>query len=148
MHELAICQSLLAQVETIALTHGRPPRTPGGIPEPARVETIQVSVGPLSGVEPKLLAQAFTIARAGTIAAEAELVLEVPPIRVHCNACGAESDATPTKLVCAGCGEWRTRVIAGDELVLTSVALTNSDADAPEGSLAEPAEREARESHV
>lgn len=116
MHELSVCQSLIAQVEGISRQHGG-----------ARVETIQVSVGPLSGVEPKLLQQAYTIARAGTAAADAELVLEVPSLRVHCNACGAESEVPPTKLVCAACGAWQTRVVSGDELLLTSVVLETID---------------------
>ena len=43
------------------------------------VESIQLGIGPLSGVEPRLLEQAFYIARAGSIA---EIIQEVASARV------------------------------------------------------------------
>ncbi len=112
MHELSVCQAMLAQVETIAAR------------EKARsVASITIRIGPLSGVVPDLLQQAFTIARAGTLAAEAELVTEVQPIRIRCLECDAESEAKPNRLLCGACGGYRTQVISGDELLLASVEL-------------------------
>ncbi|MCU7796180.1 MAG: hydrogenase maturation nickel metallochaperone HypA [Candidatus Thiodiazotropha sp. (ex Semelilucina semeliformis)] len=112
MHELSVCQAMLTQVEEIARR------------ENARdVTRIVVRIGPLAGVVPDLLQQAFTVARAGTIAAEAELVTEEQPIRVSCLSCGAESDVLPNRLLCKSCGDYRTRVISGDELLLASVEL-------------------------
>jgi hydrogenase nickel incorporation protein HypA/HybF len=112
MHELAVCQSMLCQVEEIASRE-----------QAVAVERIIIQIGPLSGVVPELLKQAFSIARAGTIAATAELVTESKPIRVLCLQCGYESDATPNRLICAQCGDFRTRLISGDELLLSSVEL-------------------------
>ncbi len=112
MHELAVCQGLLRQVETIACEHGA-----------ERVTRIVVRIGPLSGVEPDLLAGAFPLAAAGTRAATAELVIERLPVRVQCNTCGAESEATPNRLLCAACGDWHTRLVGGDEILLASVEL-------------------------
>lgn len=113
MHELAVCQSMLAQVANIAAQH-----------HASAVAAIHVSVGPLSGVEPHLLNRAFPIASAGTVAAGAELVLETLAICVRCQSCGAESNAEPNRLLCAECGDWRTQLVSGDELLLTSVELT------------------------
>ena len=76
---------------------------------------------------PELLQQAFTIARAGTLAAQAKLVTEEQPLRVHCSRCGAESDVDINRLVCASCGDYRTRVISGDELLLASVELKRNE---------------------
>lgn len=112
MHELAVCQSMLRQVEEIASRE-----------EAVSVERIIIQIGPLSGVVPDLLKQAFTIARAGTKAANAELVTETQKIRVHCLQCGYESDAQPNRLICSQCGDFRTQLISGDELLLSSVEL-------------------------
>jgi hydrogenase nickel incorporation protein HypA/HybF len=116
MHELSICQALLDQVERIAREHGA-----------SRVERILLRVGPLSGVEPALLQNAYPLAAAGSVAEHATLVIEPAPVRVHCKDCGAESDAAPNRLLCAACGGWRTRLISGDEMLLANLELTIPD---------------------
>jgi len=112
MHELAICQSLMDQVENIAIER-----------DAQIVVSIVLGVGPLSGVEAQLLRNAYPIASAGTIAEHAELIIENLPVRVNCSQCGMESDALPNKLNCKRCGDWRTTLISGDELILMSVEL-------------------------
>jgi len=112
VHELSVCQSVISQVEQIARTHGS-----------KAVSLVQLSIGPLSGVEPALLAQAFPLAQAGTLAEGAVLELESLPIRVRCRSCNAESDATANRLLCGVCGDWQTTIISGDELLLTRVEL-------------------------
>lgn len=87
------------------------------------VADIYVSVGPLSGVEGPLMRNAFPIAAAGTIADRARLHVEAAPVRVRCVECGKESEATANRLVCDHCGDWRTTLISGDELLLLRVAL-------------------------
>jgi hydrogenase nickel incorporation protein HypA/HybF len=115
MHELAICQSLMNQVESLAFEHR------------ARcVTSIVVAIGPLSGVEAQLLKNAYPLASAGTVAQQAELIIENLPIRVKCSICNNESDALPNKLVCKKCGDWRTTLVSGDELLLMSVELEKS----------------------
>ena len=112
MHELAICQSLMEQVESIA--HERDAKC---------VTSITIGIGPLSGVEFQLLKNAYPIASAGTVAEDAELIIEHLPIKVRCNQCGDESDALPNKLTCKQCGDWRTTLISGDEMMLMSLEL-------------------------
>ena len=112
MHELSICQQLIRQVESVAYEHSA-----------RRVSRIWLSIGPLAGIEIPLLKQAFTIARAGTVAASAVLEAQSLPIRVHCQCCGAESEAAPNRLLCGVCGDWRTQLISGDEMLLASVEL-------------------------
>jgi hydrogenase nickel incorporation protein HypA/HybF len=113
MHELSVCQGLLTQVEEIARRE-----------EAAHVDVILLRIGPLSGVEPDLLQNAFIIARAGTVAANAELSIDTLPVRVECTQCGAESEATPNRLLCGQCGDFRTRLLSGDEMLLASIELT------------------------
>ena len=112
MHELAICQALMNQVESIAAERNA-----------RSVVSIVVGMGPLSGVEAQLLKHAYPVASAGTVAEGAELVIEDLPVRIKCTQCGNESDALPNKLVCKACGDWRTTLISGDELLLMRVEL-------------------------
>ena len=117
MHELSICQALLTQVEEIARRE-----------DALRVDCIRIQVGPLAGVVAELLEHAFSIARAGTIAAQAELLIDSLPVRIRCTQCGAETEATPNRLLCGNCGDFRTRLLSGDELLLASVELTRPEA--------------------
>ena len=88
-----------------------------------RVTLIKLQIGPLSGVEPQLLKDAFPIAAAGSVAESAALEIDSQPVRVRCLSCGGESEATPNKLVCRHCGDFRTQLISGDEMLLLSVEL-------------------------
>ncbi|MGB5452512.1 MAG: hydrogenase maturation nickel metallochaperone HypA [Sedimenticolaceae bacterium] len=112
MHELAVCQGLMNQVEQIARRENA-----------ECVTRILLSVGPLSGVEAQLLIDAFSIASAGTVAEGAVLVIEEQAVRVKCLSCGAESDVRPNRLLCGSCGDFRTRLISGDEMMLMSLEL-------------------------
>ena len=116
MHELAICQSLMDQVERIAVERNA-----------QCVTTIIIGMGPLSGVEAQLLKNAYSIASVGTVAEDAQLVFEFLPVRVKCSQCGSETDALPNKLLCKNCGDWRTTLISGDELLLMRVELENRE---------------------
>ena len=92
-----------------------------------RVASITLRLGPLAGVEPELLKNAFTVSRAGTLAESAELLLESQPVRVRCRLCGEESDATVNNLLCRSCGTFETSLISGDELILARVELLNAE---------------------
>jgi len=91
-----------------------------------RVTSITVGMGPLSGVEEQLLKNAYPVASAGTIADGADLQVRLTPLRVRCTKCEKESEAKPNRLVCGHCGEWRTELISGDELLLLRVELDKS----------------------
>lgn len=121
MHELAICQSLINQLESIA-----------GERKAKTVTSIIVGIGPLSGVEAQLLKNAYPVASAGTVAEHAELIIETLPVRVKCNSCNSESEVMPNKLGCKQCGDWRTTLLSGDELLLMSVELEKAKAPKPE----------------
>ncbi len=112
MHELSICQSLLFQLAALVAKH-----------DAIGVERIQVQVGLLAGVEPELLQRAFDVARAGSCAAQALLTIDVMPVVVRCNACDCDSQAVPNRVVCGQCGDYRVRVVRGDELRLSRVHL-------------------------
>ena len=120
MHELAVCEALLQQVEQEAGQH-----------DANEVTKVVLRIGPLSGIELPLLQQAFTVARKGTVADKADLVAEELPVRIRCTQCRAESTVRANRLLCATCGDWRTRVISGDEMVLASIEMTRAQRPPP-----------------
>jgi len=90
-------------------------------------------IGPLSGVEPDLIRAAFPIAAAGGPAAGARLEIETSAVSVRCPECEAVSEATPRRLLCAACGNWRVSVVSGDEMLLKSLELITANDEAVEG---------------
>ena len=112
MHELSVCLALLEQVERVAAEN-----------DATDVSRIVVTIGPLSGVEAELLRNAYPLAVAGTIAENAELEIEAAGIVVRCNECGAETEAQANRLLCGACGDYRTNLVSGDEMILRRVEL-------------------------
>ena len=119
MHEFAVCQDMLHQIESIAAEQ-----------QAAAVDMVTVRIGPLSGIEAHLLTQAFPLAAAGTIAEKAELIVEALPIKVKCQSCGAETEAKPNRLVCGQCGDYHTQLLSGDEMLLASLELLKEPQEA------------------
>ena len=113
MHELSVCMALLEQVQRIAKQH-----------DAVRVEKITLKIGALSGIEISLLEHAYPLAAVGTVAEHAKLVIESMPVRVKCTECGAESEVLPNRLVCGVCGDFRTRLLSGDEMLLGRLELS------------------------
>lgn len=112
MHELSLCNALIAEVERVAREQ-----------QASRVISVLVRVGPLSGAEVPLLERAFPLAAAGTALETIQLTFEDSPVRVCCLQCGAETEASVNRLLCGACGAYQTRLLSGDELVLAQVEL-------------------------
>ena len=115
MHELSICMSLMEQLESLAQERSA-----------SSIVRVELEVGVLSGVEPDLLQHAWPIASAGTVADEAELVIQTRDVTLECTSCGAHTDAPPNRLVCGQCGDARTRIVTGEEMTLMRVELETS----------------------
>lgn len=118
VHELAVCQSILRQVEQVARQHGAD-----------EVSAIHLNIGPLSGIEIPLLENAFTIARAGTVAHSANLVTSRTRLRVRCSRCDEESFVPANRLVCEHCGDWRTHLVSGDEMELARIEMNIQESE-------------------
>jgi hydrogenase nickel incorporation protein HypA/HybF len=112
MNELSVCQALIQQIERIARQYNAP-----------CVDSVELLIGPMSGVDKQVLEQAFQLSKAGTVANLAHMVTRDIPVRVKCRQCKKETIAVPARLVCQKCGSQQVRLISGDELVLASVAL-------------------------
>jgi hydrogenase nickel incorporation protein HypA/HybF len=112
VHELSVCQALLTQVDDLARERGAD-----------AVTRITVEVGPLCGVEPELLVSAFAIMRSRGVASQAELLITPTAVTVACLTCGVRTETRANRLVCAACGGFRTRIVAGDELRLLRIEM-------------------------
>ena len=123
MHEMSICQSLMDQVEKIAKEQGA-----------SQVDSIVLSIGPLSGVEPELLSRAYEVARLQTVAENAPLEIETGAIEVECRSCGASGEAQVNRLLCPSCGDWQVNLIKGDELLLLRLEVSGINAPDEESS--------------
>jgi hydrogenase nickel incorporation protein HypA/HybF len=110
MHELSVCLALLRQIQSIAAEH-----------RAQRITRIELGIGPLSGVEADLLRNAWPIASAGTLAVDAELAIEETGVIVRCQTCKAETAASANRLICGQCGDYRTALVSGDEMMLQRV---------------------------
>jgi hydrogenase nickel incorporation protein HypA/HybF len=115
MHELSVCLSIIDQVRSIAAERNAD-----------SVERIELKIGPLSGVEADLLRNAWPMASAGTIAVDADLLIDEADIVVRCGTCDAETAAQANRLVCGACGDFRTTVVSGDEMILQRIELATS----------------------
>ncbi len=120
MHELAVCNALLSEVSAVARVH-----------RATAVRVITVKIGPLAGVEPALLKQAFTLAQAGSVAHKATLSIELAEVRIRCTACGTISTVPPNRLCCTACGGYRAHLIGGDELRLERLEIETAGDTVP-----------------
>lgn len=112
MHEFSICRSILREVTQAAAHQGN-----------RRVRVIRLRIGPLAAVSAAELAQTMPLVSRDSIADGAEIVTELVPLRVACEACGAESVAEAARLACGACGNRQVRPLNGDELLLVGIEL-------------------------
>lgn len=112
MHELSICTSLAAIVEEHAA--GRP------------VDRVLLDIGHLRQVVPDTLAYSWEIVTADTPLAGSVLAINHIPAVISCHACGASTTVTMPVFRCA-CGSTDTELVAGRELLVTSLELADTE---------------------
>lgn len=110
MHELSLCMNLVDQLTDLARHHGA-----------KSVVRVELQVGTLSGVEARLLENAFPFASAGSVAETAVLRTEIVQPRIRCRNCDREAEASPNRLVCNSCGSFETELLSGQDLILSRV---------------------------
>ncbi|WP_197320836.1 hydrogenase maturation nickel metallochaperone HypA [Saccharomonospora sp. NB11] len=108
MHELSITQSVVDAV----VDHT------GG----ARVLSVRLEVGALSGVEADALRFCFDAVTRGTPVEGAELVIETVPGRGWCPRCEAESELSSFLDTCS-CGSMDVHVRSGQQLRIRDVEV-------------------------
>ena len=115
MHEASLMESLLHQLNDLAIQHGG-----------SHVTEVRVEVGPLAGVAPVLLMEAFQRQRGSSLSAEAELIIDSVGLTCRCRACQLKYVTEELRFVCPTCNSVDVDVIEGDAVMLHSVTITNS----------------------
>jgi hydrogenase nickel incorporation protein HypA/HybF len=109
VHEIGLCQSVLAAVEGKA----------GG----RRVTGLRLRVGALHRVGPEAFDQTFSLVASGSVADGADVDVVVVPVDGHCQACGQHWEAEDQLPLCPECGSTEVALTGGDDLVLESVQI-------------------------
>ena len=112
MHELSICQGIVA-VATTALKEVPPPPPP--------VARVTVRVGRLTAVVPDSLRYHFDLLTPGTLLHGAALVIEEVPIRGRCADCAARFEIDTLSFTCPVCGSGVVELMSGRELEVVSL---------------------------
>lgn len=113
MHEFSVVQALMTQCADYLRQH-----------QAEQVEQIVVQIGVLSGVEPELFERAFDCFKmAEPWCQQAELKLEIQPVRVHCADCGFEGETPPHDYRCPVCQSGEVNITAGQDLLLMQLTL-------------------------
>lgn len=110
MHEYSIVSALLDRVDDAVRQHGA-----------TAVHRIRVQIGELSGVETELLQEAFSLVRAHTVSAEAELEIVAIAAQWSCSEC----DRVVPRGQRLSCPECRApaRLAKGAEILLDRVEM-------------------------
>ena len=113
MHELSIISSVVENViESLQ-------RYPG-----ARVTEVRLRVGVLSAVIEDSLQFCYGIAIEGTPLEGSRLTVNIVPVTVHCDACGAEGPIESLQSFrCPACGEPASDVRGGRELEIEAIEI-------------------------
>jgi hydrogenase nickel incorporation protein HypA/HybF len=112
MHELGIANSILAAVRKEANRQNH-----------ARVVAVGVQLGELSGVNRDALVFGFESLANDHGVGPLEIHIETTRRRNLCIACDHQFEVVDHDTVCPQCGERRTRLIGGDEIVITYFEL-------------------------
>lgn len=81
------------------------------------ISSIKLEIGRASGVLPEALAFAFAVAKAGTIACDAELLIDVIPIGGFCNECQKDFELNAMYVLeCPLCRGASFNIIKGHEM--------------------------------
>ena len=107
MHEMSIAQSLLDIVTSEASRHNA-----------KKVVRIRVRAGELRGIVPAHLNHFFQFVSKDSIAAGAELDIEILPVKARCNPCDMVFDVEDFNYQCPRCKDKDVETVQGLELMV------------------------------
>jgi len=116
MHERSLVRALLRQVQQIADGDSA-----------SRVVSIHVRIGEFCGVEPELLASAYSDLVAHTPLRGAALDLVRVPLEGICDLCGSRFRIERFNFQCDQCGSLNLTLQGGEEMLLESVTMEETE---------------------
>jgi hydrogenase nickel incorporation protein HypA/HybF len=105
MHEMSLCEGVLRILEDHAKSQGF-----------ARVKTVRLEIGGLSGVEPEAMRFCFDAVMRDTLADHADLEIIEIPGRAWCMQCAKTVQVRRRFDPCPDCGSYQLQVTGGDEM--------------------------------
>ena len=106
MHEVSLAQGNLDVVRR----HAEAPGSQGSI------RRIKLRIGAYTQVDVQALLTAFQAVATQTPAAQAGLLVERGPVRLHCRECGGECEIQGRSLMCAHCSSLAVDMLSGREM--------------------------------
>lgn len=110
MHEMSIVSGVLDIAENEARAAGA-----------KVINTVEIEVGRLAGVEIEALEFCFEVARRGTMAASARLIVHDIPGRGYCPECDQDVDVDFFMAVCPECEQAMVDIRQGRELKVRAI---------------------------
>ena len=113
MHEASIAISLIKTVSDLCQQEGY-----------NSIESVRIKVGKAAGILPDALLFAFDMAKAGTLASQAELIIEYILLGGFCCECGSEFESEERYIFsCPDCKSSRIKITRGDELQIVDMEV-------------------------
>ena len=117
MHEISLVRSIFSTLES-EFEHKKL----------ESLKAITLRVGKLSNVEPVLMQNAFNaVTEAEQKYQDVDLIVDVLPIVLYCEACDKESRVENFKFVCSNCMTPNNNIIQGTELLIHQVEFNSDD---------------------
>lgn len=115
MHELSIIQSILEATTNAVQQNGKP----------GTVETIEIEIGELAGIEWSTLEFLWPAAVGDTLLADATLQVRWVPGKAVCSDCSSSFEVRRLYDPCPGCGSHLLQITQGEELRIKSLTLVD-----------------------
>lgn len=110
MHELAIAQDLSAIVLEVAVKENL-----------SKVAKVNITFGQMVQIVPYIFEFAFRESVRDSIASDAELNLEIVPVKMKCRQCGNDFQVNENNFACGNCSSTDLEIVHGNELFINSI---------------------------
>jgi len=117
MHELSICRSIVDIVDRHAA--GR------------TVDIVRLQVGQLRQIVPETLVYCWSLINEDTAYAGTRLEVDQVPASIECGDCGQLTALDEPVLACSSCGCTRVTIVSGEEFLITSMDVRESEIGGP-----------------
>ncbi len=113
MHEASIAISLIETVADLCQKEGY-----------SSIESVRLKVGKAAGILPDALLFAFDVAKAGTPASQAQLMIEYIPLGGFCRECGSQFESEERFIYsCPDCQSSAIKITRGDEMQIVDMEV-------------------------
>lgn len=110
MHELKIIQDIFPIIEKVSQENHL-----------KSINKVFLRVGALRQIIKEFLQFAFVTIAKGTAAEGAELIIEIIPITIFCQACQQKSTVKENAYICPNCESTQLEILTGKEIILESI---------------------------